>query len=61
MTRIIHYGNENGSIEGVHFTEDKSLDVKTILPKGCKVENDITLDEDMPSTFPMDYYLEKQN
>ena len=57
-TRLIHYSGPNGR-EGVTFTEDLDADVNDFIPVGCKLETDTELDIELPSTFPMDYQLEK--
>ena len=60
MTRLIHYSNDSGSKEGVYFTEDTELNASSVVPPGCTITNDVILDEEFPSTFPMDYNLEKK-
>ena len=57
--RIIHYINEDGSIEGVFFTDDNSMDSKDVCPQGCSVESDTNIDIDLPSSFPTEMNLEK--
>lgn len=58
--RVIHYSNQDGSKEGVFFTEDTDVNAEDILPPGCKVHNDFAFDgDDFPSDFPLDYNLEK--
>ena len=58
--RVIHYSNKDGSKEGVFFTEDTDVNAEDILPPGCTVDNDFTIDGDeFPSGFPLDYNLEK--
>lgn len=58
--RVIHYSSQDGTKEGVFFTEDTDLKSEEVLPPRCKVVNDFTIDgDDFPSDFPLEYNLEK--
>lgn len=61
--RCIHYANDNGSVEGVYFTEDTDMDAGDVLSRpDCKVINDFHFDDgDFPGNFPTDTNLEKKN
>jgi hypothetical protein len=57
--RVIRYSNENGSREGVYFTEDFDLLVDDITPIGCEVDDDTIIEVyNWLPLFPMDYNLE---
>ena len=56
-TRIIHFTNENGSKEGVYFTDDMNTPAEDFIPPFCELGSDTTIDDDMPNHFPMNYTL----
>lgn len=59
MLRCIHYSNFDGSIEGVFFTDDFSMDAADCIPPNCSLDNEFKLEKsDFPNTFPFDYNLE---
>lgn len=58
--RLIIYSTLNGSREGVYFTEDFEMDANEILPPNCIIDSDIEIDgNDFPSSFPLNYNLER--
>ena len=58
--RIIRYSSENGSSEGVFFTEEFDLDAEDVIPHGCTLDSDRRIHvTDWETCFPMDYNLER--
>lgn len=58
IVRLIQYSSEDGSMEGVYFTEDIAIDAFSVCPKGCTVDEDVVMDGyDFPSSFPLDKNL----
>lgn len=57
--RVIHYSNSDGSKEGVFFTEDFEMDARDAIPPNCVLCNDFAINDKFPSSFPMEYNLEK--
>lgn len=58
--RIIHYSNDNGSKEGVFFTDDMGMDAIEACPPDCTVVSDTDFNFELPSSFPLEYNLEKR-
>jgi hypothetical protein len=59
--RIIRYSNENGSREGVYFTEDFELLADDVIPFGCELDSDTVIEVyNWDGCFPMDYHLERK-
>ena len=57
--RLIHYSNEDGSCEGVYFTDDLKMDASDACPYGCTVKSDQQIEMDT-SGFPMNYDLRRE-
>lgn len=58
--RCIYYCNESGSREGVYFTEDTEMDANDVCPPDCTVSEDFDTDDGFPSSFPLEYNMEKR-
>jgi len=62
--RCILFSNENGSREGVIFTEDMDTITQDFIPPGCKLdgESEFPISYLPNSTsFPLDYILWKES
>lgn len=57
--RFIHFVQKGTSKEGIHITEDLTVDVNDLLPFGYEVESDTEHDIDLPSSFPIEYGFKK--
>lgn len=59
MIRCIQYSTKNGDREGVYFTDDLEMDANDVIPYGCTLSDDFTIDY-LPTGFPLNYNLERQ-
>lgn len=57
--RCITYSNDDGSREGAYFTDDTDTPATEFIPYGCTLAEDFDTDDGFPSSFPLDYNLEK--
>ena len=61
MIRCIQYSNQDGSREGVYFTEDLEISADEVIPPGCELVNDFQIEsDDFPGDFPLEYNLERK-
>lgn len=60
--RCILFSSENGSKEGVIFTEDMDTITEDFIPFGCTLdaESEFPLSY-LPASFPLDYILWKES
>lgn len=56
--RCILFSNENGSKEGVIFTDDMDAPATDFIPPDCTLSGETELHEnDLPTAFPLNYTL----
>jgi len=59
--RLIRYSTENGEHEGLYFTEDTEISNEEIIPFGCSLDSDLTIQVDKWELgFPFNYHLTRQ-